>query len=580
MKVLLVYKSNPSDDDFESRQIPFGLYYVATVLLDNKYEVVVKNLSGLCWSEIDRYFREQNPDVVGISCYTFNRHDSFELAKRVKYISDKIITLLGGTHATLYYKQILKHYPQIDYVFVGEAEFSTLELLNALKGKSGIDEIKGVAYREGKNIHFIERPVIENLDSIPIPAKYFSYKGILASRGCPGRCIFCASPRIWNHHLRFRSVKNVVDELEMLNNKYGISQFFINDDTFTCWKEWVINLCKEILDRNLKIIWGCNSRVNAIDKEVLVWMKKAGCLSIYFGVESGSQAILDNIKKGITVAQIIAASRLVRELGMELKFYLIVGSPGETSQTINETIDLIKRTKPHQIEINIMQLVVGTELFMNAVSGGLINEDLWLESEHKPIFNIFEQSYEKLLEWQKKISDFYRTSQSDFNYSYDEIMSFVKTLGDAHSYYLLALHNFRIRKADEVVNQLNKVLELNKGYAPAYNVLGVIYASSGMYEKAIVMFNEAIKRNPVNIAVRLNLGNALIDSGRIDEAEQVYNQILEIDPLVFKAYQNLASIYHFKKENARAFKLIESGPQKLKPLLQKLKEDLERRIKL
>lgn len=578
MKVLLLYKSNTSDDDFESRQTPFGLYYIAAVLIDNNVDVVLENLSNKSWQEVESLVKEHSPDVVGISCYTFNRHICFELARIVKKINDKIITLLGGTHATLYYKQILKNYPQVDYVLVGEAEFSTLEFVDTIKNKKPVEDIKGLAFRKDDTIVFNERPVIENLDDVPIPAKYFSYKGIITTRGCPGACVFCASPKLWKHRVRFRTPGNVVDELEMLNKKYGISQFFVNDDTFTCRKDWVVSLCNEIIKRNLHIIWGCSSRVNSVDKEMLSLMKKAGCLSIYYGVESGSQKILDNTKKYTKVSQILNASQWAREVGMELKFYLMVGCPGESEETINETIDVIRKARPQQIEINILQLMVGTELFKDAVEKGLISEKEFLENDHKPLFYTFEHSYEKLVEFRKKISDFFIANQKNFGYSYDEIIAIKDSLNDAHSYYLLALHKVAEKKVNEAVDLLQKVIELNPGFAPAYNLLGAIYASSGNKEKAVEMFNQSVKCNPTNVKALLNFGNVLLDLGRVDDAEKIYDKVLDMDPGVFKAYQNLASIYHFRGDNENAFALLEKGPSKLKPLLDKLKEDIKKRI--
>ena len=217
---------------------------------------------------------------------------------------------------------------ETDYIVEGEGEVTICELLHSLEGKMDIENVKGIWYKKnGVLKRTPQRPFIQNLDDLPFPARQllpkeymnFGHTTISASRGCPFNCSFCQPTlrKLFGPVVRFRSPKNVVDEMEYLKTTFKIKHVKFQDDTFTARKQWVTEVCSEILKRKLKIRWDCNARVNTIDKELLTKMKEAGCTKVEFGVESGSQEILNSLNKGTTIKQIEDAFRYVKKLGSE-----------------------------------------------------------------------------------------------------------------------------------------------------------------------------------------------------------------------------------------------------------------------
>jgi anaerobic magnesium-protoporphyrin IX monomethyl ester cyclase len=375
---------------------PTGLAYIAGILNKNKIKTKIIEASAMSWDKLKNSINYKYPFVVGIPCWTNERGQSFKLAKgiREKFPFSKII--VGGHHATAFPEHIFK-LTCADAVVLGEGEESALELVRALLNGDNLNNIRGIAFKDGEKVIITTpRSLIDDLDSIPFPCyeglDLDGYNGppetkgrsagIITSRGCPHRCIYCSSSRFWMQKWRARSANNVLEEIEWLYKDYGIRNIFFFDDNFTVRKERTIEICKGIIQRGLDIKWISESHVTHIDKEILFWMKKSGCYRIEFGVESGSLKILKNIKKRQTVEQIQKAFELTHEAGIKPKAYLIVGSPGECESTIKETIDVIKRIKPYDsMGSQILQVLPNTEIYDSMKSRMLINDDYWLRND-------------------------------------------------------------------------------------------------------------------------------------------------------------------------------------------------------
>ena len=221
--------------------------------------------------------------------------------------------------------------------------------------------------------------MIQNLDELPNPAKYFDYQHVSSTRGCPGKCTFCGSPQFWGYKVRFHSPEYFVEQLELLYRK-GISFFYFSDDTFMIKKGSVIEICRKIIEKDLKITWVAISRVNFVSEDILYWMRKAGCTQISYGVESGSEKIRNHIlNKNIKTDQIKKAFALSTKYGILARAYFIYGSPGESWATIEETTNLIREIKPLNIIFYIHDIFPGTALYSDFKKRAKAEDDIWLK---------------------------------------------------------------------------------------------------------------------------------------------------------------------------------------------------------
>jgi anaerobic magnesium-protoporphyrin IX monomethyl ester cyclase len=430
MKILLI---SPIIDQPESDP-PTGLCYLQAYLdkmgfTDNKILCLHKS-----YKKIEDKIKELNPDIVGVSCFTEFRRSSLKIAKMAKGINPNIKVVLGGPHATFKWAQIMENFTFIDFVVIGEGELTFYELVNALDKRLELKDVKGIVFRKnGEIIRTEPRPFIENLDELPFPSyrdidfnnykmskppEYFDKRvkaPIVSSRGCVFDCNFCSATKFWSRRWRSRTAKNVVDEIEMLNKNHDINFFAFYDDIFTANKKRVIEICQEIINRKLDITWYAESRVDTVSKEMLEWMKRAGCSMAQFGVESGSETILKNMNKKITPDQIINAFALTKEAGIKTEMLLMVGYPGETGETLNETKTLIKTADPDVVVVSITKVLPSTQLFELAKSQGFINDDYWLSEKVAPEYTV-EYTMQELLSMRLDIMKNFYKSKGTFEF--------------------------------------------------------------------------------------------------------------------------------------------------------------------
>ena len=393
MKILLAYKCHPegADDPYTSL-LPVGLLSLSAVLKRAGHQVTLANLSSFSTEPIRELLRRLAPEMVGISQFTHNRSESLGLARLVKEIDPGCFTLLGGPHATHAWQEQLERYPEIDAVVLGEGEETLVEIVEARREGRSLASVPGLAWREGgEPVRTAPRGAITELDALPLAAGELGetvgvdlrrqLEFIITSRGCPASCLFCSSPLFWGRGVRFRSPESVVRELRMVQERYGLIYFSFRDDTFTANRSRVMEICRLIEEERLHILWNCQSRVNAVDEEMLVAMKRAGCECIQFGVESGSPEMLKALGKRILPADVERAAAAVRRAGINLSVYLITGIPGEGDADLKETVRLIERIRPQDGQVSPLVYYPGTELLMRAVRQREVSEHLFEERE-------------------------------------------------------------------------------------------------------------------------------------------------------------------------------------------------------
>jgi anaerobic magnesium-protoporphyrin IX monomethyl ester cyclase len=363
--------------------VPLGVYYVAAVLKDSNYDVEILNWHDINATpeKIKEILGEKKPNVIGFSILHGNRWGGLEIARIAKQIDPRVTIVFGGVGATFLWEHFLTHFRDVDYVVIGEGEHTFLNLVRHLESGhlEAIESLDGLAFRkDGRAVRTADAPPIAPLDDLPDPAQYFTFQHLSLTRGCAGNCNFCGSPRFWGRHVRFHSADYFVEQIQRLYQK-GTHFFYFSDDTFTVNKKRVIEICKKIIEKELDITWNAISRVDHVNEEILFWMRKAGCVQISYGVESGSEKIRNSLQKKITTETILSAFTLTQRYGIMARAYFIYGCPQESWQTIQETIDLIGRIKPLSTIFYILDIFPGTQLYEDFKHRLQHTEDIWLE---------------------------------------------------------------------------------------------------------------------------------------------------------------------------------------------------------
>ena len=522
MKILLIYPYF-IEDRIQAEDInamPIGVYYVAAVLKENHYDVEILNWHNIHKTpeKIEDVLLEKRPDVIGFSILHANRWGGIQIARIAKNLDPNVKIVFGGIGATSLWEHFLTHFPEIDFVITGEGEYAFLDLIKWIEkgGNDGLNNVKGIAFRKnGKIVKIEDTELIPHLDRLPIPAKYFEYQLLSSSRGCPWRCTFCGSPKFWSKKIRFRSPENFVKELEMLYKK-GITFFYFSDDTFTIDKDRVIEICKRILEKKIEISWYAISRVDYVDDEILYWMRRAGCTQISYGIESGSEKIRKLLNKKINTAQIKKAFALTRKYGILPRAYFIYGSPGETWETIQETLDLILEIKPLSVIFYILDLFPGTELYSNFKRKFHVKDDIWLNKIEGIMYFETDPSLSDQL-----ILDFGKKLRTEF---YENIHTFIDSIDLKDEKELYRMHSdfcsrlgmtfshgdySNIEAIQEKDKIAEKLFEKSLFYSPnlrAYLGLGILNQKKRSYEESIEILSQGIESFPDSEELNICLG--------------------------------------------------------------------------
>ncbi|WP_321493738.1 B12-binding domain-containing radical SAM protein [uncultured Desulfobacter sp.] len=356
MKIALVAPPYPLE---EAPSPPLGICYVAAACIRAGADVAIFDYIVRRYSpeNLARDIERFEPDVLGITAVTMNYKKAAQILVQAKKIKPSLVTLFGGPHVSFDVENTLMDYPATDLVVIGEAEKTLEELVPVLTRKELWPTIPGIAFlRNGNVIRTPPRPFIQDLDTLPMPARHLlplsRYQAlgypvsIITSRGCPNKCIFCLGRKMVGFKVRHRSVQKVVDEIETILN-YGMTFINIADDLFTSSRTRVFEFCEEVKKRKLCFSWSVFARVNTVDVEILEAMKEAGCHAVSFGIESGNSQMLARVRKGITLDQARAAASACKQSGIIAHGSFLAGLPGESRESLNDS-------KKFSQELNIL----------------------------------------------------------------------------------------------------------------------------------------------------------------------------------------------------------------------------------
>jgi anaerobic magnesium-protoporphyrin IX monomethyl ester cyclase len=353
VKILLVNAPVSVFNSHAHLSPPLGLAYIGAALLQAGHQVTAVdfNVSGLDLDRLSGILEYEHPDLVGISAMTETYLNGLAIAQRAREVSPSASVVMGGAHPTILPEEVLAE-GAVDFVVVGDGERTIVELAAYLAGGEGDPAgILGLGYtRDG--MHINERQELRHPDELPLPARELfplefyqeGYNVLTATGSCPYRCPFCSAAAIWQGRRRARSPRGVVDELRMLAADHGVREVFFSDDLFTLDKRWVRELLDELKTMETPVSWGCATRVDLVDDELIAAMAGAGCIGIQFGVESGAQSILDSVK-GIEKAQVMSAVTAAVGAGISVACSFMAPFPEDTLETLRETGEFMREVQ-------------------------------------------------------------------------------------------------------------------------------------------------------------------------------------------------------------------------------------------
>lgn len=394
---------------------PINLAGLAAFLLDKGFEVQIFDpaVDNILLEDLYKYL-PRDFDVIAVSSLTPTIIQTIGILKTARIINPKCITIMGGAHFSALPLETMNEYKVIDFGVIGEGEITLHELLKTLKNNADISKVNGLVYRDKEHIRFnIPRERITNLDTLPFPAyhllpmnkyktkphHFWSYEAIelnpytnlFTSRGCLYNCTFCGIKTVWGNCIYFNSAEYILGEIDLLVKKYNIKCIEISDSCLLANKPRLLKILDGLIERNYNINFTCMLRVDSIDEPILKKLKEAKFRLLRFGVESGSQPILDAMNKQFTLNQIKEAFRLTHKIGIAATACIIIGYPGETKQTFQETLRFLDTIKPTAVDFYTALPLIGTEFYKLALEKGYISRNQnwsnWTFFPKNPVLN-------------------------------------------------------------------------------------------------------------------------------------------------------------------------------------------------
>lgn len=434
MRILLVEPPFQHLKGIRAHYFPIGLGYLAAVLRAHGHDALIHNAELMAraavpelpgdghtavrftqhrryrealaaethaaWTEVRDVLREFQPDLVGITVRSAKLPSALRIARIVKSVAPQCRVVVGGPHPTVAPEECAAQ-ADVDFVIRGEGEQTIAELCDALENGGELEAVAGLTFRrEGQVIETPPRPLIQDLDALPFPARSaVSRPGrydarmmgdVVTGRGCPFHCGYCSAASTWTRRVRYRSVANVLDELEAIRREFGTRDVSFWDDSFTVNRRRVIELCRGMRERRLGMRWSCTTRVDLLDDEMLGEMRRAGCVNIALGIETGSERMLKLIDKGIDLTKIRDAVAMTRRHGIRINAYFMVGFPDETVADVQATIDLMRQVPASNLCLSIFTPYPGSALFERARELQLIPAQVaWEDFDHQSPHNFF-----------------------------------------------------------------------------------------------------------------------------------------------------------------------------------------------
>jgi anaerobic magnesium-protoporphyrin IX monomethyl ester cyclase len=421
MKVLLI---NPPQlfypgSDPPAGNLPLGLMYIAAVLENAGYETEILDAFmtdsvflkvgdtlqvGMPYRKIRAEIQRRKPDIVGIAVpFTCQVENAIRVGDITKEVNPKILTVAGGPHATVVPVEFLEEAKNIDIAVIGEGEYVMVDIAKFLERKKKISDVQGIAYRQddGAIKQNRLRPFIKDLDELPYPAyhlvdmeqylsprkiEYRSFKdravSMITSRGCPFNCNFCSVHLHMGKMFRAHSVNYMMKHIEYVITKFGVKTIFFEDDNLTFDMKRFEAICDKIIEKNIRFNWETPNGIRAdyLTLNLLKKMKKSGCQSVFFGIESGDQCVLDNvIGKSLNLQKVVNVARMCKEIGLKTAAFYIIGFPGEKRENMLKTVELALRLK-RDFDVGMLLHVatpsLGTRLYKECKEKGYISENL------------------------------------------------------------------------------------------------------------------------------------------------------------------------------------------------------------
>ncbi len=420
MKVLLI---NPPQtfypgSDIPAGNLPLGLLYIAAVLEKAGQEVSIldafmgnpsvwksreKAIIGMSDWKIKEEVRKKNPAVVGVSNpFTSQVENALRICDLVKGVNPEIVTVVGGPHVSAVPAQFLQEAKSADIIVVGEGEYTMLDIVNRLEKHQKLRNVLGIAFRDGKNVlQTPMRQLLDNLDKLPYPAyhlvdmeqylkptkiEYRSFKdrsiSMITSRGCPFNCCFCSVHLHMGKIFRAHSAAYVVNHIEYVVNKYRVKTIFFEDDNLTLDTKRFETICNRMIERGIRVNWETPNGVRAdrLNPILLKKMKESGCQSVFFGIESGDQDILDKvIGKDLDLRKVAEVAKICKTIGLKTGAFYIIGFPGEKKENMLKTIDFaLTLMKEYEVGMHLFVATpsIGTRLFEESRQKGYLRGDL------------------------------------------------------------------------------------------------------------------------------------------------------------------------------------------------------------
>lgn len=407
MKTLLL---RPFTDATQGNSPPFSLMYLSSYLKSKKLDVHLIdrcvhmrsfgdfNLNNIHIQNILRDIREYNPDIIGMSLFSRELKEMYDLCTLIKNEFKSKLIVLGGPHPTAMPQESLEQIPACDFIIRGEGEISLHKLVTALSDGTDFREVKGISFKsQNKIVHNENADIIEDINTLPFPDRdslLHNYQNgnyghiaygipsdiLMTSRGCPFSCNFCF--KVCSKY-RSRTPENVMTEIDWIIKNIDPEYIQIMDDSFTIQKKRCIEILDAIIERNYSCRFKVRSRVNAIDEELLIKMKNAGVDTIVYGFESGSQKMLDAFNKRTKIEQNIAACKLTRKVGLNCFGDMMLFYPGETRETLKETEDFMKIARPNAAKFYVLTPLPKTKIYEEAKKNGTLVGD-WKVGERSP----------------------------------------------------------------------------------------------------------------------------------------------------------------------------------------------------
>ncbi|MGA2682594.1 MAG: radical SAM protein [Candidatus Bathyarchaeia archaeon] len=396
VKVALVYPYfHPANDNSIFRFPPLGLGYIAAALKKHGFDVELVDCTFMQFSEAVERVKRAKPQIVGFYSMFSMKKTTLELAAAIKRDckDDCGLFVVGGPMPTWSPESFLGPF---DVVAVGEGEETMVELANCVSQGMAFSSVRGVVFKDGDRVvHTEPRPFIRDLDNLAYPArelfdndayqKYYldrfgySTSSMITSRGCPFSCDFCSRP-IFGVDMRSRSAESIVGEVEQIKS-LGYSRVWFADDCFTLNRTHLLNVCNELVRRGVDIGWECLSRVDTMDAKVAEGMKRAGCLRVFFGIESGNNSVLGLMNKCITTEQAKRAVYAAKAAGLKVGAFFIIGYPGESNKTVLDTVRFASALPLDYLSFTLPYPIPGTPLYERVKGKGVAIDD-WEEPKN------------------------------------------------------------------------------------------------------------------------------------------------------------------------------------------------------